>query len=181
VSLIASMVSTFLSNSVSAATHGSRQASNVCERSARNDLRKSIASRLICVVSTLMVLSAISGCQASASNMNVVVFNYGPRAIADVYVDGQHVGAGFGAFGPGGTGGKISCCHRFKPGAVRIDWMLGGALGDPLTGKTMTASAELSAIKPGARYVGVYLFPDGSVALDTAKGIPDDQLPRARK
>ena len=32
--------------------------------------------------------------------MNVVVFNYLPRPLADVYVNGQHVGAGYGEFGP---------------------------------------------------------------------------------
>lgn len=110
-------------------------------------------------------------------DMNVVVFNYWPRAMADVYVDGQHVGAGFGAFGPGGTGGSISCCHRVKVGEVKVDWMLDGRADDPLTGKTMSASTRLTEIKPGARYLGVYLYPDGTVALDTAKGIPDDKFP----
>ena len=113
-------------------------------------------------------------------DMNVVVFNYWPRAMADVYVDGQHVGAGFGAFGPGGTGGSISCCHKVKTGEVQVKWMLGGGLGDPLTGTTMSSSARLEKIKPGARYVGVYLYPDGTVALDTAKGIPDDRFAETR-
>ena len=59
------------------------------------------------------------GCGAQAMDMNVVVFNYWPRAMGDVYVNGQHVGAGYGAFGPGGTGSKISCCHKVQPGKVR--------------------------------------------------------------
>ena len=49
--------------------------------------------------------------------------------------------------------------------------------GDPLTGKTLSAEARLDSIKPGAQYLGVYLYPNGTVALDTAKGIPDDRLP----
>lgn len=114
-------------------------------------------------------------------DMNVVVFNYWPRAMADVYVDGQHVGAGFGAFGPGGTGGSISCCHKVKVGQIKVDWMLGGGLGDPLTGKTMSVSASLNEIKPGAKYLGVYLYADGTVALDTARGIPDDRLPETKR
>jgi hypothetical protein len=130
------------------------------------------------IAASILAFSALASCGVKGVDLNVVVFNYWPRAMADVYVDGQHVGAGFEE---AGGRGSISCCHRVEPGKVKIEWMLGGALGDPLTGKTMTALTELSAIEPGARYLGVYLYPDGSAALDTAKGIPDDQFPRARK
>lgn len=110
--------------------------------------------------------------------MNVVVFNYWPRAMADVYIDGQHVGAGYEQ---GGGGSSISCCYKVRSGEVQVKWMLGGGIDDPLAGKVMSASARLKEIKPGARYLGVYLYPDGTVALDTAKGIPDDRLAETRK
>lgn len=128
-----------------------------------------------------LIFPVITSCGFKAMDMNVVVFNYWPRPMADVYVDGQHVGAGYGAFGPGGTGGKISCCHKVRTGEVQVKWMLDGPPGDPLTGTSMSAAARLGAIKPGARYLGVYLYPDGTVALDTAKGIPDDRFPEGRK
>ncbi len=114
-------------------------------------------------------------------DMNVVVFNYWPRAISFVYVDGNNVGGGFDAFGPGGTGGSISCCHRVKAGEVKVNWMLGGGEGDPLAGKKMSALVDLKEIKPGANYLGVYLYPDGTVALDTAKGLPDDHFPETKR
>ena len=114
-------------------------------------------------------------------DMNVVVFNYWPRPLADVYVNGQHLGAGYGEFGPGGTGSKVSCCYKVTAGTIKVDWMLDGRPDDPLTGKTMSASAELKETMPGANYLGVYLYPDGTVALDTAKGIPDDRLPASKK
>jgi hypothetical protein len=136
--------------------------------------------KAIRIATSILAFSALASCGVKGVDMNVVVFNYWPRAMADVYVDGQHVGAGFGEFGPGGTGGSISCCHLVKTGMVKIDWMLDGRSDDLLTGKTMTASAKLIEIKPGARYLGVYLYPDGTVALDTAKGIPEDQFPRDR-
>lgn len=110
--------------------------------------------------------------------MNVVVFNYWPRALADVYVNGQHVGAGYES---NGGGSSISCCYAIKPGAIKVGWMLDGRADDPQTGKAMSAVAELKEIKPGAQYLGVYLYPDGTVALDTAKGIPDDIRPADRK
>ena len=114
-------------------------------------------------------------------DMNVVVFNYWPRAMGDVYADGQHVGAGFGAFGPGGTGGSISCCRTVNAGRVKVDWILSGGEDDPVTGTKMSASGELKEIKPGSKYLGVYLYPDGTVALDTANGIPDDRLPESKR
>jgi hypothetical protein len=119
----------------------------------------------------------LQSCGGGAVEMNVVVFNYWPRALADVYVNGQHVGAGYGAFGPGGTGSKISCCYKIKPGPIKVEWMLGGGEGDPLTGTTRNATATLKEIRPGADYLGVYLYPEGRVVLDTARGIPDDKLP----
>jgi hypothetical protein len=132
------------------------------------------------IAAVVLAASSFTSCGVGAVEMNVVVFNYWPRAMVDVYVDGQHVGAGFGAFGPGGTGGSISCCHTVKAGKVKIEWMLGGGLGDPLTGKKMSATADLNEIKSGSKYLGVYLYPDGTVALDTAKGIPDDRRPDAK-
>lgn len=111
-------------------------------------------------------------------DMNVVVFNYWPRAMADVYIDEQHVGAGYEQ---GGGASSISCCYKVKSGMVQVKWMLDGPPGDPLTGKKMSAAAQLDAIKPGARYLGVYLYADGTVALDTAKGIPDDRFQEGAK
>ena len=137
---------------------------------------KNVASVAANWVSVVFCALWLTGC--AEQTFNVVVFNYWPRAMADVYVDGQHVGAGYGAYGPGGTGGQFSCCSSIRAGkAVEIKWMLDGPASDPMTGKIMQAKAVLKEVKPGARYLGVYLYPDGSVALDTARGIPDDRLP----
>lgn len=131
----------------------------------------------------MVALAALlNSCGVHAVEMNVVVFNYWPRALADVYVDGQHVGAGFGGTNEqSSTGGSISCCHSVKPGKVTIKWMLDGPASDPLTGKVMSAVAELSQIKPNADYLGVYLYGDGTVAVDTARGIPDNKFPLAKR
>jgi hypothetical protein len=115
----------------------------------------------------------LSACGAKSMDMNVVVFNYWPQPLADVYVNGQHVGAGFGSYQSGGTGGSISCCHKVAPGTVELKWVLDGGDNDTNVGKTLSATATLSSIKPDAKYLGVYLYPDGTVELDTAKGVPD--------
>jgi hypothetical protein len=134
--------------------------------------------RVALLALTLSILPLTTSCGFIAMDMNVVVFNYWPRAMADVYVDGQHVGAGYEQ---GGGASKISCCSKVKTGEVQVKWMLDGPPDDPLTGKIMSSSARLEAIKPGARYLGVYLYPDGTVALDTAKGIPDDRFQEGKK
>ena len=61
------------------------------------------------------------------------------------------------------------------------DWILSGGEDDPVTGTKMSALSELKEIKPNSSYLGVYLYPDGTVALDTAKGIPDDRFPEPKR
>jgi hypothetical protein len=126
------------------------------------------------LLGTALVLQS---CGGGAVEMNVVVFNYWPRALADVYVNGQHVGAGFGAYGPGGTGGSIWCCYKVKPGPIKVDWTLDGREGDPLTGTTRSATATLKAVNPRADTLGIFLYPNGHLALETGRGIPNDRLP----
>jgi hypothetical protein len=129
--------------------------------------------KLVLLLAPILLLSS---CGAKEMNLNVVVFNYWPRAIADVYVNGQHVGAGYGAFGPGGTGSKTSCCYEIKAGKVKLKWLLSGAVGDPLVGKELETTVELKEVKNGATFLGVYLYPDGTATLDTAKGFPEDKF-----
>jgi hypothetical protein len=137
-------------------------------------MRKTVRAGLVAV--GVLLLNA---CGLNAVQMNVVVFNYWPRALADVYVDGQHVGAGYGGTNEqSGTGGKISCCHSVKAGNINVRWVLGGGEHDPMRGKEMFSDVQLKQIKPNADYLGVYLYEDGTVALDTARGIPDNK-PRA--
>jgi hypothetical protein len=133
--------------------------------------------RLIVITTVALQIS----CGVKAVEMNVVVFNYLPRPLADVYVNGQHVGAGFSEFGPGGTGGSISCCFNIKPGPIKVDWVIDGPLADPMTGKKVTGSTELREVKADAKYLGVYLYEDGSVRVDTARGIPADHPPAIKR
>ena len=62
-----------------------------------------------------------------------------------------------------------------------MDWTLSGGEDDPVVGTKMSASVELKEIKPGSNYLGVYLYPDGTIALATAKGIPDDRFPETKR
>ena len=83
--------------------------------------------------------------------------------------------------GPAGVTAAETIRSVDKAGKITIKWMLGGGEHDPLTGKIMSATAELKQIKPNADYLGVYLYEDGTVALDTARGIPDNKFPPATR
>jgi hypothetical protein len=130
---------------------------------------------LLTAIGFALALPALQACGAKAVEMNVVVFNYWPRPLADVHVNKIHVGAGYGAFGPGGTGSKISCCFDIKAGRIRLEWILDGPLSDPLTGSKRAAEVELASIGKGHDYLGIYLYPDGTAAVATSRGIPDDR------
>jgi hypothetical protein len=130
---------------------------------------------LVVAVGISLVLPALQACGAKAVEMNVVVFNYWPRPLADVYVNKMHVGAGFGAFGPGGTGSKIYCCIEVKQGHMQLEWILDGPLSDPFTGSKRAAAVQLQNVAAGHDVLAVYLYPDGTAAVTTSRGIPDDR------
>lgn len=107
-------------------------------------------------------------------DMNVLVFNYWHRPIGHVYINGLYAGGGFGSYyQQGGTGGSIACCHQITLGDIEVKWVLSGGPNDPDVGKTITKTVKLNSIKPNAKYLGLYLYDDGSVELDTAVGVPD--------
>ena len=123
---------------------------------------------------TTLLIPLLAACTDQVTDMNAVVFNYRHQPLADVYVNNQHIGAGFSShFRDGGTGGSIVCCVPIKPGDIQIKWMIGGGPADANVGKVMTTTVQLDSIKPNAKYLGVYLYEDGTVALDTAVGIPE--------
>ncbi|MCX7220963.1 MAG: hypothetical protein NTY70_19130, partial [Burkholderiales bacterium] len=48
----------------------------------------------------------MNACAEKKMNLTVVVYNYWPRAITDVSINGKYAGGSFGAYAPGGTGSK---------------------------------------------------------------------------
>lgn len=111
--------------------------------------------------------------------LTVVVFNYWPRPIADVTVDGQWAGGSFGSYGLGGTGGSLVCCAVVKPGPVKVAWVLDG--NGPRLGEAISVMATLSSIPRNAKYLSVHIYPDSHVELIAGNHMTDERPPKESK
>ena len=139
-----------------------------------NWLIKGARRRLGHAVFAIMLSLPLGACAEKEMNLDVVVFNYWPRAIADVSVNDQYAGGSFGAFGPGGTGGSTVIGVPIKLGRQQIKWVLDGGEDDPRLGEAISASAELKKVPRDAKYLAIYIYPDETVEVATSHFYPDD-------
>lgn len=113
--------------------------------------------------------------------MDVAIYNYWPRPIMDVSVNGQYAGGGsFGGYHPGGAGGKIVCCVNIKPGAISVVWTLDGppnALGN---GTKIQATTVLDHISSDAKVLTIHIYPDKTVFAETSAEYVDER-PQSNK
>ena len=136
--------------------------------------------RMVGCALAVAVLTLMTGCGISERDMsvNVIVYNYSPTSIGNVRVQGQPVLGYFGEYGPGGTGGSVYCCIEIEPGEAEVQWEVGGPVDspEPPGGWIRTATAEIPQPRPGDRYLGVEINPDGSVeftlSLEMRRGRP---------
>ena len=105
-------------------------------------------------------------------NLDVVVFNYWPRAIADVSINGKYAGGSFGGFGPGGTGGSTVSGVPIKLGTQEIKWALSGGEHQPRLGEIIVRKAELKALPRDHRFLAIYIYPDETVEVATSVHYP---------
>lgn len=123
-------------------------------------------------VFAIMLSLPLGACAEKEMNLDVVVFNYWPRAIADVSVNDQYAGGSFGAFGPGGTGGGTVIGVPIKLGKLTIKWTLDGNF--PRLGEQVEATTELKKVSGDERYLAIYIYPDETVEVATSHFYPDD-------
>ena len=114
-----------------------------------------------------------NACKAKSMKvvLNVVLFSYWDRPIFEVNIDGK-VDEASGAYpntGKGVTGGV-----QLALGRKSVTWRLGGPEGLPRNGDTLVNRnrLELVDILPGARYLGIHIYPDETVELSTSVGRP---------
>jgi hypothetical protein len=131
------------------------------------------------IVYTLLVITPLFGCAEKIWNLQVVVYNYWPRAIADVSVNGQYAGGSYGSFGIDGTGGKITCCVTVKSGLVAVDWTLDGPENSPRLGQHIHAQGILGTVPPDAEFLAVHIYSDQTVVLDATRQLADSRPPKA--
>jgi hypothetical protein len=125
-------------------------------------------------IASLGSLFFISACEAKSMKivLNIVVFSYWNRPIFEVNIDGQGDEAS-GAYpntGKGVTGGV-----SLTLGPKKVSWRLDGPEGMPRNGDTLVNKnrLELVDIHPGARYLGIHIYPDETVELSTSVGRPE--------
>ena len=128
---------------------------------------RAIAILFLCAVPLL------SSCAEKKMNLTVVVYNYWPRAIADVSINGKYAGGSFGAYGPGGTGGKMVAGVPIHVGEQKIQWVLDGNL--PRLGETLTATVILKEIPSDSKVLAIHIYPNETVFIETSVRLPDER------
>ena len=125
-------------------------------------------------ITALGSLFFINACEAKSMKvvLNVVVFSYWDRPIFEVNIDGK-VDEASGAYpntGKGVTGGV-----PLTLGPKKVTWRLGGPEGLPRNGDTLVNKnpLELVDVLPGAKYLGIHIYPDETVELSTSVGRPE--------
>jgi hypothetical protein len=125
----------------------------------------------------ILSLSVLAGCATTSANLTVVVYNYWPRAIADVSINGQYAGGSFGAYGPGGTGGKMVAGVPITVGEQKIEWLLDGGEKQSRLGEKITATTVLKEIPKYATVFAIHIYPDETVFVETARRLPGEKPP----
>ncbi|WP_321906132.1 DUF3304 domain-containing protein [Paraburkholderia tropica] len=139
----------------------------------KNDAAANTISRYL-FVGLLSALS-LTACSERPMNLDVAIYNYWPRAIYDVAVNGQYAGGAFMAYHPGGAGGKIVCCLKVAPGPISIDYSLGGAEGAPRLGERIHATAVLKVLPGDSKVLTVHLYPNETALTEASKEYVDER------
>lgn len=126
------------------------------------------------IVGLLSVLP-LTACLERPMNLDVAVYNYWPRAIYDVAVNGQYAGGAFMAYEPGNAGGKIVCCVKVKPGPISIEYSLGGPQGAPRLGERIHATAVLQELPGDSKVLTVHVYPNATAIAEASKEYVDER------
>ena len=104
--------------------------------------------------------------------LHLVVFSYWDRPIFEINVEG--IGDEASAAYPN-TGKGVTAGVPLNLGPKEVTWRLGGPEGLPRNGDTLVNKnpLELVGITPGAKYLGVHIYPDETVEFSTSVGRPE--------
>ncbi|WDD91861.1 DUF3304 domain-containing protein [Burkholderia sp. FERM BP-3421] len=108
-------------------------------------------------------------------NLDVSIYNYWPRAIYDVAVNGQYAGGAYMAYHPGGAGGSTVCCIKVKPGPITIEYSLGGSEGMPRLGERVHAIAILQELPSDSKVLTFHVYPDETAFAEASKEFVDER------
>lgn len=123
----------------------------------------------------LMSLLPLAACSERTMNLDVSIYNYWPRAIYDVAVNGQYAGGAYMGYHPGGAGGSVVCCVKVKPGPITIEYSLGGSEGMPRLGERIHATAVLQALPDNSKVLTMHVYPNGTAFAEASKEYVDER------
>ncbi|MFZ6751397.1 hypothetical protein [Undibacterium sp. Ren11W] len=138
-------------------------------------MKKLIKNRAMAIL-LLCFIPLMNACAEKKMNLTVVVYNYWPRGIMDVSINGQYAGGSFGAYGPGGTGGSMVAGVPIHVGEQKIEWALSGGEHSPRLGEKITASAMLKDIPSDSKVLAIHIYPDETIFVETARWLPGERL-----
>lgn len=103
--------------------------------------------------------------------LNVVLFNYLDRPIFDVCVDGK-VGESSSAYPSTGSGMITGVSLSLGP--KKVTWRLDGPKGMSRNGEVVSNKNPLTLddVMPGAKFLGVHIYPDETVDLIASVRVP---------
>lgn len=126
------------------------------------------------IVRSMACLFLINACGAKPMRvvLHLVAFSYWDRPIFEINVDG--IGDEASAAYPN-TGKGVTAGVSLSLGPKKVTWRLGGPEGLPRNGDTLVNKnrLELVAFTPGAKYLGVHIYPDETVEFSTSVGRPE--------
>lgn len=131
-----------------------------------------IMLKILLSICLSLSLFALNACAIRSANLTAVVYNYWPRAIIDVSINGKYAGGSFGAYGLGGTGAKMVAGVPIHLGEQKVEWTLSGGENAPRLMEKITAKAELKEFPSSAKILAIHIYPDETVFLETAKQLP---------
>jgi hypothetical protein len=135
-----------------------------------------VMNALVCSLPVGLLISLpLTGCSERSVNLNVAIYNYWPRPIMDVSVNGQYAGGSFGEYHRGGAGGKIVCCVKVKPGPISVEWTLDGPPNAPGNGTRIRVTTVLDRISSNAKVLTVHIYPNKTVFPETSEQYMDER------
>ncbi len=127
--------------------------------------------RSACLTSLGLLLLSACKVKSTQVSLDVVLFSYLNRPIFDVYVNETDIGVA----GPWPFSGRGAMSRVVVPfGIQKINWRLGGPKGMAGNGNIVTAKnrPELTGVPPGAEFLGVHIYDDGTVELIASPHFP---------
>lgn len=140
-------------------------------------MRMSTSTRSIACVAAVLGAAFLGACDAGkapqAVVLDMVLFNYLPRPIFDVFLNGK---AGHSSFAFPETGGGTIVGVEVPFGPQKLTWRLGGPEGMAGNGDVVTARNQadltLDAVPVNAQFIAVHIYPDYTAELITTQHYP---------